>query len=108
RFLRPARGVESIGGVQSFPPIPTPTLSSLLSECLLTHAVASLSSPQAVPITLYALAMLLVCCWNEVIGIGVENKTHLNYPASSKFHPPDRAGFLSTEAGARVTTARPS
>ena len=46
------------GWVQPSQPIPTPTLSSSLSWCLLTHAMPSLSSPHAASITLSAVAML--------------------------------------------------
>ena len=43
-FPSPVHALISDGWVQPSQPTPTPTLSSLLSGCLLTHAMSSLSS----------------------------------------------------------------
>ena len=52
----------SNGWVQPSQAISTPTLfSSSLSWCLLTHTMPSLFSPHALPLTLSAVAMLLLC-----------------------------------------------
>ena len=66
------------------------------------------SPPQAVPTTLSGVVVLLLSCWNELLGIRVDNKTHRHHPALSVRHLPDRTGFLSIEAEARMTTGGPA
>ena len=71
--------------VQPSQPTPTPALSSSPSGCLLTHAMPNLSSPHQASCMCplhspLLLAMLLLCYTNELLGIGVGNKTHLHRP----------------------------
>ena len=105
-FPSPVHALISDGWVQPSQPTPTPTLSSLLSGCLLTHAMSSLSSLPTVPIALSAVAMFLVCFWNELLGTGVEDKTHRHRLTQPAVHLPSRAGLLY-EDGARMTTVDP-
>ena len=93
-FPSPVHALISNGWVQSSQPTSTTTLSSSLSG--LTHAMSSLSSPRTVPIALSTVAMLLLCFWNKLLGIGVEDKTHrhrltrrgVHLPSANCVHTP--------------------
>ena len=73
-----------------------PGISSSRSGCLLTHAMSSLSSLHTVPKALSAVAIFLLCFWNELLGIGVEDKTHRHCITQPAVHLPSRAGPLFT------------
>ena len=94
-FPSPVHALISDGWVQPSQPTPTPTLSSSLSGCLLAHAMSGISS-LTVPIALSAVAMFLLYFWNELLGIGVEDKTHRHRLTQPAVHLPSRAGLLST------------
>ena len=82
--------------VQPSQPTPTPTIASSLSGCLLTHVMSSLSSLHTIPIALSAVAMFLLCFWNELLGIRVEDRTHRHRLTQPAVHVRSRAGLLST------------
>ena len=103
----PVNVLVSDSWVQPSQPIPTPTLSSSLSGCLLTHAMPSLFSAQAVAIALSAVGIPLLFFCNELIDIGVANILHHDRPTQPVVHLPSRAGLLSTEGTARMTTVDP-
>ena len=73
-FPSPVHALISDGWVQPSQPTPNPTLSSSLSVYLLTHAMSSLSCLHIVPIALSAVAMFLLCFWNELIASGLKMK----------------------------------
>ena len=60
-FRTSVHAFVSNGWVQPSQAIPTPTLLSSISWCLLAHTMPSLFSPYASPLTLSAVAMLLLC-----------------------------------------------
>ena len=107
-FPSPVHALISDGWVQPSQPTPTPALSSSLSGCLLTNAMPSLSSPHAVPIALSAVAVLLLCFWNELLGIEVEDKTHHHHPTQPVVHLTSCAALLSDEGGVSYNHRGPS